>query len=88
MITIWHRVANFVGALLLLAFLVFCLLTTFLGGSGDDCSPPRGADCGGTVIGPVALLTGRPSFWDVPATFALVALGVWLVLRGYRPKSR
>lgn len=89
MIAVWHKVAHVIGALLLIGFLALAFLSTFFGGGSDYCTPtPRGADCGGSVIGPVALLTGQVSLWDVPLTIIILVLGGWLVLRGYRPKTK
>ena len=68
-----QRIAGFLGGLLLFAFFVFCLLTALHGGD---------------VIGPVALLTGQPSFWDVAIVFGMVALGAWMILRIKPPKFK
>ena len=68
-----QRIAGFLGGLLLFTFFVFCLLTALHGGD---------------VIGPLALLTGQPSFWDVPIVFGMFALGAWMILRIKPPRFK
>src|SRR5215510_5584017 len=81
---------NFVGAILVVAFLTFCFLSATMG--AYDCQPdegysaPFGMVCGAAVIGPIGLLMGRVTMWHVPELFGLLVVCGRLVYAGGKPR--